>query len=181
LRGRTCRHRVGSLKPASRTRPSRNWHIFQGFDLPPEPQWWQLGPARGSPPGSPPRFSTVRIRWLEKCPVLLGFSPVAISWRRGRDSHPLLPDARPLTRRASLANPGSEAGKRRAPALHLRRVFPATRRRVRRNAPWQSRERSRPRDRRRDRSHLFAPRCVCRSKFVKPVRIGKVRGFLLRR
>src|SRR5436190_23685542 len=38
--------------------------------------------------GSPPRFSTVRIRWLEKCPVLLGFSHVAIRWRRGRDSHP---------------------------------------------------------------------------------------------
>jgi hypothetical protein len=36
--------------------------------------------------GSPPRFSTVRIRWLEKCPVLLGFSHVAVRWRRGRDS-----------------------------------------------------------------------------------------------
>jgi hypothetical protein len=42
--------------------------------------------ARGVPLGSPPWFSTVRIRRLEKRPVLLGFSLVVMSWRRGRDS-----------------------------------------------------------------------------------------------
>ena len=31
-------------------------------------------------------------RWLEKCPVLLGFLHVAINWRRGRDSHPRFVD-----------------------------------------------------------------------------------------
>ncbi len=49
---------------------------------------WLLNDGNLERPGSPPWFSTVRIRWLEKCPVLLGFSPVAKSWRRGRDSHP---------------------------------------------------------------------------------------------
>ena len=38
--------------------------------------------------GSPPWVSTVRIRWLEKCPILLGFSHVGKAWRRGRASHP---------------------------------------------------------------------------------------------
>jgi hypothetical protein len=55
-------------------------------------------PARGPPSGSPPRFSTVRIRWLEKYPVLLGFSPVAIRWRRGRDSHPRFVGLPPIGR-----------------------------------------------------------------------------------
>jgi hypothetical protein len=68
LRGRTCRHRVGSLKPASRTRRSRNWPVFQGFDLPPEPQWWQLGPPAGLHRGSPPSESggsrNARFYWV---------------------------------------------------------------------------------------------------------------------
>jgi hypothetical protein len=49
----TCRHRVGPLKPASRTRPSRNWPVFQGFDLPRSRNGGNLGGPR-----APIRVST---------------------------------------------------------------------------------------------------------------------------
>jgi hypothetical protein len=79
MRGRTCRHRVGSLKPGFKD--SADTEACQETGLSSKDSNFRHRPNDGNL--SQPRVS-VRIRQLEKCPDLLGFSHVAITWRRGR-------------------------------------------------------------------------------------------------
>jgi hypothetical protein len=89
------RHRVGRLKQAFKDSAVKETRLSSKDSTFPR--------SRNDGNLARPRVSTVRIRWLEKCPFLLGFSHVAIRWRRGRDSNPVSVQLRALCYRGVVA------------------------------------------------------------------------------
>jgi hypothetical protein len=72
MRGRTCCHRVGSLKPAFKDSVVKKLACFSRIRLSPVAQWWQIETNL-----NPPRVSTVVLHRpnpvAREMPVFIGF------------------------------------------------------------------------------------------------------------